>query len=145
MSVRAAKASQVLIVEDRPGVMGLVLEARVAASPVECATASDAAEGLRMLRRGLGTQLILLDLDQLGGDRREMLSELKTDEQLRHIPVVVFIAPGEARDWLHLYRLQANCVLQKPFEHEELQSLVRAVDDFWLRVVKLPPPLAGAH
>ncbi len=82
--------------------------------------------------------LILLDLNLPRKDGREVLAEIKGDPKLKHIPVVVLTSSKSEQDILRSYRLQANCYITKPVDIEQFVNVVRAIDDLWLTVVKLP-------
>jgi chemotaxis family two-component system response regulator Rcp1 len=131
---------KVLLVEDNPGDVDLVLDVLKSASPpVECSIASDGVEALRMLREQPRPQLILLDLNLPKKDGRQVLAEIKTDVRLRHIPVIVLSSSEAPSDLAEVYRLHANCFLTKPVDLEDYQRLVGAIQSFWLQLVKLPP------
>jgi two-component system, chemotaxis family, response regulator Rcp1 len=82
--------------------------------------------------------LILLDLNLPRKDGREVLSEIKTDPKLAHIPVVILTSSKSEEDIVRSYRLQANCYISKPVNLEQFVKVVRSIDDFWLSVVRLP-------
>lgn len=83
--------------------------------------------------------LILLDLNLPKLDGRELLAEIKADEQLRHIPVVVLTTSEAEQDVLESYDLHANCYITKPVDLDQFMAVVKAIEDFWLTIVKLPP------
>jgi CheY-like chemotaxis protein len=83
--------------------------------------------------------LILLDLNLPKKDGREVLSEVKADPKLAHIPVVILTSSKSEEDIVRSYRLQANCYITKPVDLEQFVKVVRSIDDFWLSVVRLPP------
>jgi two-component system, chemotaxis family, response regulator Rcp1 len=137
----ALKPCRVLIVEDNPGDVDLLLETfNESSRRIECSIASDGVQALRMLREGFKPQLILLDLNLPKKDGRPVLAELKNDPDLLHIPIVVFTSSEAERDLLDVYRLHANCLLSKPVDLQEFQRVVKGIEEFWLRTVKLPPP-----
>jgi two-component system response regulator len=72
-------------------------------------------------------------------DGREVLSEIKADDRLKAIPVVVLTTSQAEKDVLHVYRLQASCYITKPVDFQQFLDVVKAVEGFWLSVVKLPP------
>jgi chemotaxis family two-component system response regulator Rcp1 len=72
-------------------------------------------------------------------DERQVLAEIKEDENLKRIPVVVFTASKAEKDVLRTYDLRANCYITKPTDIEKLFKIVRSIEDFWLTVVRLPP------
>ena len=82
--------------------------------------------------------LILLDLNMPRKDGREVLMEVKADETLRTIPVVVLTTSQAQEDVLKAYGLHANCYISKPVDFEQFTNVVRAIDQFWFTVVTLP-------
>jgi chemotaxis family two-component system response regulator Rcp1 len=83
--------------------------------------------------------LILLDLNLPQKDGREVLTEIKADDRLKHIPVVVLTTSKAEEDILKAYGLHANCYITKPIDFGGFAEVVRAVEHFWFRVVTLPP------
>ena len=83
--------------------------------------------------------LILLDLNLPRRDGREVLAEIKKDEQLCRIPVVVLTTSQADEDILRSYQLHANAYVTKPVDFERFISVVRQIDEFFVSVVKLPP------
>ncbi len=82
--------------------------------------------------------LILLDLNLPGMDGHEVLAEVKTDQELKRIPVVIFTTSTNEEDILHSYNLYANCYLNKPIDIHQFIYLVQLINEFWLASVKLP-------
>ena len=82
--------------------------------------------------------LILLDLNLPRKDGREVLAELKSDPDLRTIPVVVLTTSKDDQDIAQVYQLQANCYIAKPVDFKQFVSVVRAIEHFWLEVATLP-------
>ena len=82
--------------------------------------------------------LILLDLNMPKKDGREVLAEIKADEKLRHIPVLVFTVSSAEKDILSAYNLQASAFITKPIDLDEFITVVRSLEEFWLTVVRLP-------
>jgi len=82
--------------------------------------------------------LILLDLNLPGKDGREVLTEIKADERLRHIPVVVLTSSQDEEDILRSYRLYANCYISKPIGFGEFVKVVQSIEEFWFTIVTLP-------
>ena len=82
--------------------------------------------------------LIFLDLNLPKKDGREVLLEIKKDESLRRIPVVVLTTSEAERDILRAYDLHANCYVKKPTELDEYMEVIRACENFWLHIVRLP-------
>ena len=82
--------------------------------------------------------LILLDLNLPGRDGREVLEEIKADESLRRIPVVVLTSSRSERDVYQCYDLHANAYMTKSAGFDELVQLTRQISDYWLSAVRLP-------
>jgi two-component system response regulator len=104
----------------------------------------DGVEAMRFLR-GEGEHagaprpdLVLLDLNLPRMDGREVLQEIKSDEALASIPVVVLTTSEAEEDVLRSYTLHANAYVTKPVDFERFISVVRQIDDFFVSVVRLP-------
>jgi two-component system, chemotaxis family, response regulator Rcp1 len=144
------KPIQILLVEDNPGDVRLTQEilkdAKVAN---KLHVVKDGVEALAFLRRtgkyagSPAPDLILLDLNLPKKDGREVLFEIKADESLRRIPVVVLTVSKSEEDILRSYNLHANCYISKPVNLEQFVSVVRSIENFWLTIVKLPPNQNG--
>jgi len=81
--------------------------------------------------------LILLDLNLPKKDGREVLDEIKRDDRLRHIPVVILTTSQAERDIAESYRLRANAYVTKPVDLEQFLKVVQSIEHFWLEIVKL--------
>jgi two-component system, chemotaxis family, response regulator Rcp1 len=135
----------VLLVEDNPGDVRLTREAlkegRIA---VNLRVANDGLEAMKMLRQeGEYVSLplpdiVLLDLNMPKMDGREVLRQIKTDDNLKRLPVVILTTSAAEKDILQAYGLHANCYITKPVELEEFMEIVKSIEGFWLTVVKLP-------
>jgi two-component system, chemotaxis family, response regulator Rcp1 len=82
--------------------------------------------------------LVLLDLNMPRKDGREVLAEVKADDHLKNIPIVVLTTSHAQEDVLKAYGLHANCYISKPVDFEQFTNVVRAIDQFWFTVVTLP-------
>ena len=82
--------------------------------------------------------LILLDLNLPRKDGRAVLEEVKTDENLKRIPVVILTTSSDEQDILRSYNLHANCYITKPIDLTQFLKVVQSIEDFWLTIVKLP-------
>ena len=82
--------------------------------------------------------LILLDLNLPGRDGRELLAEIKSDDDLRQIPVVVLTTSIMPEDITEAYNLHANCCLIKPIDYNELIEMLTALEYFWFAIATLP-------
>jgi two-component system, chemotaxis family, response regulator Rcp1 len=134
----------VLLVEDSPGDVRLTQEAFRGADEMRLHVAVDGVEAIAYLRReGIHAlahrpDLILLDLNLPRMDGRQVLAEIKQDEELRTIPTVILTTSDADADIDAVYQLQANCYLIKPVEYDAFESLVKSIGDFWLTKVRLP-------
>ena len=138
-------AIEILLVEDNPGDVRLTEEALKEGKVVNrLNVVPDGVEALAYLRKegeyasAETPDLMLLDLNLPKKDGREVLAEVKEDPELRMIPVVVLTTSRDEQDILKSYDLHANCYITKPVDFEQFISVVRAIEDFWLSVVKLP-------
>jgi CheY-like chemotaxis protein len=139
------RAVEILLVEDNPGDARLTMEAlREGVVCNHVTHVHDGEEALALLRRAgpyTGAprpDLILLDLNLPRKDGREVLAQIKNDDRLRRIPVVVLTTSEADEDVLNVYNLNANCYVTKPMGLDEFLQAVRAIENFWLSVVKLP-------
>jgi CheY-like chemotaxis protein len=137
---------EVLLVEDDPGDVLMIREAfEEHKIGNRLNVVSDGVEALAYLRRegpygdAVRPDLILLDLNLPRRDGREVLQEIKFDEDLRQIPVVVLTTSQLDEDILRSYQLHANAYVTKPVDFEQFINVVRQIDDFFVSVVKLPP------
>ena len=137
---------EILLVEDNPGDVRLTTEALSEAKVRNrLAVARDGVEALQVLRReppfedAARPDIILLDLNMPRMDGREVLEQIKADPALSSIPVVVLTTSAAEEDVLRSYQLHASCYITKPVDLEQFVSVVKAIDDFWLTVVRLPP------
>jgi CheY-like chemotaxis protein len=137
---------EVLLVEDDPGDVLMTREAFEEHKVRNRLTVlTDGAQALDYLhRRGEYADadlpdLILLDLNLPKRDGREVLAEIKQNEELRQIPVVVLTTSDADEDILRSYQLHANAYVTKPVDFDRFIAVVRHIDDFFVSVVKLPP------
>jgi two-component system response regulator len=132
-------------VEDNPGD---VLLAKIAFEKskftVNVEVASDGQEALDFLYKkgkfsGSGTpDLILLDLNLPAKSGSEVLADLKSDEELKVIPVIILTTSQAEWDIIRCYKLHANCFVNKPFGFESFDAVVACIEDFWFNIVRLP-------
>lgn len=87
--------------------------------------------------------LILLDLNLPRKDGREVLADIKADEDLKRIPVVILTTSKSEEDILKSYNLHANCYITKPIVLNQFIKVVRCIEEFWLSIVVLPPNGGG--
>jgi CheY-like chemotaxis protein len=136
---------EILLVEDNPGDAELTLETlRESKLLNHMSVVDDGVEAMAYLRRegryldAVRPDLILLDLNLPKKDGREVLAEIKTDERLRRIPVVVLTTSSAEQDILKTYDLHANCYITKPVNLDQFIAVVKAIGEFWFTIVKLP-------
>ena len=137
---------EILLVEDNPGDMRLTLEALKEGKVYSnLHWARDGVEALEFLRhegkheKAPRPDIILLDLNLPKKDGREVLSVIKNDDKLKHIPVVILTTSKAEEDVVRSYNLHANCYVTKPVDLEKFINVVHAIDRFWLTIVTLPP------
>jgi len=82
--------------------------------------------------------LIILDLNLPRKDGREVLSEIKSDNKLKHIPVVIMTISQAEEDIFKSYNLHANCYITKPIDLNQFIKIIKSIENFWFSVVKLP-------
>jgi two-component system, chemotaxis family, response regulator Rcp1 len=140
------KVIDILLVEDNPGDARLAQEA-LKESKVrnKLYHVEDGVEAMAFLRKqGKYTDvprpdLILLDLNLPRKSGREVLEEVKTDESLKLIPVVVLTVSRAEEDILRSYQHYANCYITKPLDFNQFVEITKTIEGFWLTIVKLPP------
>ncbi len=137
---------EILLVEDNPGDVGLTRETLKDSKLLNhISVVDDGVKAMAFLRlegkyaKATRPDLILLDLNLPRKDGREVLEEIKTDEQLRRIPVVVLTTSSAEQDILRTYNLHANCFITKPVDLDRFTTVLKAIEEFWLTIVKLPP------
>jgi chemotaxis family two-component system response regulator Rcp1 len=140
-----AKPVDILLVEDNPGDVRLTIEAlkegKVRNTLNVC---KDGAEALDYLFRrdkyaeAKRPDIILLDLNLPKKDGREVLAEIKSDPNLRRIPVVVLTTSRAEEDVMKSYDLHVNCYITKPVDMNQFIDVVKAIDSFWFSIVQLP-------
>nr|WP_017655658.1 response regulator [Fortiea contorta] len=137
---------QVLLVEDNPGD---ALLTRIALEDskisIHLNVVEDGVEAMAFLRKqdkytqAAHPDIVLLDLNLPKKDGREVLAEIKADQNLKRIPVVVLTTSQAEEDVLKAYDLSANCYITKPVDFDQFVKIVRSIENFWFAIVKLPP------
>lgn len=140
-----SKPIEILLVEDSRGDIGLIEEVfEEAKIRNNLYVAEDGEEAIQFLnKKGQYADvprpdIILLDLNLPKKDGREVLDEVKRDETLRNIPIVVLTTSKAEEDILKSYNLHANAYITKPVDFEQFIKVIKSIEDFWLEVVKLP-------
>ncbi len=146
MSTRAIyRPFEKLLVEDNPADVRLTREALMEGKILQnLHVVGDGVEAMAFLRKegayaeSPRPDLILLDLNLPRKDGREVLAEIKEDEDLRRIPVVVLTSSQAEQDVLKSYNLHVNCYVTKPMDLEQFSLVVRSIEQFWFSIVQLP-------
>lgn len=136
---------EILLVEDNPGDADLARET-LTTSKIKnnLHVVTDGEKAMDFLRkRGSYTSvprpdIILLDLNLPRKDGREVLAEIKQDEDLKRIPVVILSSSKADEDVVKSYNLHANCYISKPLDFTQFVKVVQAIENFWLSIVILP-------
>ena len=143
---RTEECADVLLVEDNPGDIRLTTEAlKVAKIANRLHVVRNGVDAVSFLRRE-GTfreaprpDLVLLDLNLPRKNGWEVLAEIKSDSELRMIPIVVLTTSTSDEDIRMSYRLHANSFVAKPVDFDSFLEIVKIIDGFWLELVRLPP------
>ena len=137
---------EILLVEDNAGDIRLIREALRDSKMINrLNTVRDGGAALAYLRRqgeyaqATRPDLILLDLNLPKKDGREVLAEIKNDPDLKRIPVVIVTSSKAEEDIVKSYDLHANCYIAKPVDLDKFITVVKAIENFWVSIVKLPP------
>jgi CheY-like chemotaxis protein len=137
---------EILLVEDNPADVRLTMETLKEEKVLNnLSVVTDGAQAMAYLRRegaygkAPRPDMILLDLNLPKKDGREVLREIKKDPSLMTIPVIVLTISKTDEDIVRSYDLRANCYISKPVDLKQFIKVTRAIRNFWLGVVKLPP------
>ncbi len=140
------KPINILLVEDNPGDVRLTIEGLKEGKVLNnLSVVSNGVEAMAFLRKEgqyanvPKPELILLDLNLPRKDGREVLAEIKNDDNLKRIPVVILTSSQAEQDIVKSYNLHANCYITKPVELDQFLGVIKNIEQFWLTVVKLPP------
>jgi CheY-like chemotaxis protein len=140
-------SADILLVEDNPGDVRLTREAfEKGHIHNELHVTTDGVEALEFLhQRGEyedapRADLMLLDLNLPRKDGDEVLAEIRADADLKRLPIIVLTSSSAEEDIVKSYELQANAFLTKPVNPTEFVDTVKSFQQFWLSVVRLPPP-----
>jgi chemotaxis family two-component system response regulator Rcp1 len=143
---RHGRPAEILLVEDNPGDVDLTREG-LAEGKVRnnLYVVEDGEQALAFLRgqdpytHAVRPDMILLDLNLPRKSGREVLAEIKADDVLKGIPVVILTTSSNEADILRSYDLHANCYITKPIDFDRFITVVQAIDEFWFTIVTLPP------
>jgi CheY-like chemotaxis protein len=145
-----ADTANMLLVDDNPGDVRLIVET-FAENKLHNTlnVVPDGVEAMAYLRQegryadALRPDLILLDLNLPRMDGHEVLAEIKQDESLKRIPVVVLTTSDQDQDVIRSYDQHANCFITKPVDFDQFVRTVRSIESFWFSIVRLPESHTG--
>jgi len=137
---------EILLVEDNPGDIRLAKEA-LSESKLKnnLNVVMDGVEAIQYLKQegkyadAVVPDIILLDLNLPRKNGVEVLQEIKSDDNLKYIPVVILTSSKADEDIFKTYNLHANCFITKPVDMFQFIHVVKSIEDFWFTIVKLPP------
>ena len=145
MSNDTGMTAKILLVEDNPGDAELAREALESSKFInELHVVDDGVKAMEFLNKSGSyvdvprPDLILLDLNLPKKDGREVLEEIKTDPELKTIPVVILTTSKADEDILKTYELHANCYITKPLDLKQFFNVVKNIKEFWMSIVVLP-------
>jgi CheY-like chemotaxis protein len=146
MTDQPVRPIEVLLVEDDEGDVLMTREALAEGKVLNrLNVVNDGVEAVEYLRRtgaysdAPRPDLVLLDLNLPKKDGRQVLEEVKADENLRRIPVIVLTTSAADEDIMRSYNLHANAYVTKPVDFDRFVDVIRQIDDFFISVVRLPP------
>mgnify|MGYP001569239482 CR=1 FL=1 len=141
----AVKPIEILLVEDNPGDVRLAREALKDGKVLNnLMVAEDGEVALQMLRKegkyrdSTTPDIVLLDLNLPKKDGLEVLQEIKSDPDLKVIPVVILTTSESDEDILKSYKLHANCYITKPVDLLQFLQVIKTIESFWVSIVSLP-------
>ncbi len=144
-TINEVTPAQVLLVEDNEDDVELTLEAlKDSKVRMEVHVVDDGVSALKFLRQQdeykdkPRPDMVLLDLNLPIMDGREVLKEIREDDDLTDLPVVVLTTSQSEEDILRMYKLHANCYISKPVDFLKFTEIVKQIEGFWLQLVKLP-------
>ena len=146
MGTKFGKPIVILLVEDSVGDVDLTREALGGYKiKNELNVVGDGEEAMAYLHKtgkyvkAPRPDIILLDLNLPKKDGREVLAEIKADDSLKRIPVVILTTSQAEEDILKSYDLNCNCYITKPIDLHRFMNVIKAIEHFWLTIVSLPP------
>ncbi len=146
MQITPSQMINVLLIEDDPEDVDLTEEALAQSRVmVKLSVVHDGEEALAYLNQEgkYANQqlpdLIWLDLNLPGMSGQEILQEIRQNQSIQHIPVVILTTSDAEEDILRSYRLGANCYVQKPIGIRQFEHILKSIESFWFTIVKLPP------
>lgn len=148
MKEQDSRSIIILMVEDNPDDVELTRQIIKDIKLVnDMQVVEDGVDALKFLRRegefadAPRPDLILLDINLPKIDGFDVLREIKGDDTLRRIPVIILTSSEDEEDILNAYDLYSNCFITKPVDLDQFARVVHMISDFWLTIVRLPPPV----
>ena len=143
--VKENRPINILLIEDNPGDVRLTQEAfKEGKVSTNLDIVMDGVEAIKFLRKQekyancATPDLILLDLNLPKRDGREVLKEVKADEMLKRIPIVILTTSNAEQDIIKSYNLHVNCYINKPVDYDKFFDIIQKIQDFWLKTAILP-------
>lgn len=143
--VKEKRAINILLIEDNPGDVRLTQEAfKEGKVSTQLDVVMDGVEAIKFLRKqdqystANTPDLILLDLNLPKRDGREVLAEIKADQDLKRIPIVILTTSNAETDILKSYNLHVNCYINKPVDFDKFFDIIQKIEEFWLKTAVLP-------
>jgi CheY-like chemotaxis protein len=143
--IEPGRVLDILLVEDNQGDVRLTQEAmRDARIPCTLHVVEDGIAALNFLYRreafasAARPDLILMDLNLPRKNGHEVLAEIKEDQDLKSIPVLILTSSRADEDVIQAYKLHANCYITKPVEFPQFERVVKAIEEFWMNTATLP-------
>ena len=143
--MKRENSATILLVEDNPDDVILTKEAlKEGKIKNSFYDVGDGVEAMAFLRKqgkykdSPRPDIIFLDLNLPKKDGREVLAEIKGDNSLCSIPVVILTTSDAEEDVLKSYKLHANCYVTKPVNLERFFSVIKQLDEFWFDIIRLP-------
>ena len=143
--MKKTRPVNILLIEDNPGDVRLTQEAfKEGRLAIQMDVVMDGVEAIKFLRKeapytdSTTPDLILLDLNLPKRDGREVLEEIKSDPNLKRIPVVILTTSNAEQDILKSYNLHVNCYINKPVDFDKFFDIIQKIEDFWLTTAILP-------
>ena len=141
------KLVEILLIEDNPGDARLTQEAlkdgkvrNILYIVYDGEEATDFLFKRNQYKNAPRPDLIILDLNLPKKNGQEVLAEIKADDSLKSIPVIILTISKQEQDIIRSYNLHANCFLIKPIDLNQFFEVIKSIEDFWLTLVKLPKP-----
>lgn len=135
---------RILLVEDNPGDIRLTQEAlKESQMEIHLDVVSDGEQAIEFLtKRGKYAEanrphIILLDLNLPKKNGLEVLKEVKANESLKKIPIIVLTTSDADHDITKAYSLHANCYILKPVDFDDFARVIKLVETFWFKTVQL--------